>query len=281
MSLVKKRRMTEKSLAANRRNGRLSKGPTTAAGLERSRNARLRHGFYAKAGAGALRALGEDPADFKALVEGFRDERTATATLKEQLANRLARAFLRVDRADRMQEGCALRQAQEEDHTREGRLHVEMMRLKMIERSWQLLAQAVQRRHYVTPPADLAMMKHLHQEGVAKEMSEVALALFYQLREPGAPGPDEPGFEDEEREAQTGAVLQKIRAIFGLSPDREARPDEAAGAGPGVPIPEGRQDAGATETDVASDSSPAPDDLEEDRQDAGATAQPTGRSQKE
>ena len=263
MSLLKKRRMTEKRLAANRRNARLSKGPVTAAGRERIRNAHLRHGFYSKAEAMALRALGEDPADFQALLAGFRDKRTAAAALEEQLANRLARAFWRIDRADRMQEGCALRQAQEEDHTREGRLHVEMMRLKMIARSWQLLAQSVQRAHYVTTPADLEMMKNLHKEGVAKEMSEVALALFYQLREPGAPAPGEPGFEDEEREAQTRAVLQKIRAIFGVSPEREPETEEAAGAGPG-----GRQAAG--ETDVASGSSLTPGDREEGPEEAGA-----------
>ena len=93
MSLLKKKTMTEKRLAANRRNARLSKGPTTAAGRERIRNANLRHGFYSPAEAGGLRALGEDPAAFQALVERFCDKRTAAATLEEQLGIRLARAF--------------------------------------------------------------------------------------------------------------------------------------------------------------------------------------------
>ncbi len=42
MSLSKKRRVTEKSLAAHRRNARLSKGPATPEGRERMRKANLR-----------------------------------------------------------------------------------------------------------------------------------------------------------------------------------------------------------------------------------------------
>jgi len=45
MSLIKKHEVTEKQLAANRRNQRLSHGPVTAEGRERIRAAHLRHGF--------------------------------------------------------------------------------------------------------------------------------------------------------------------------------------------------------------------------------------------
>ena len=61
MSLVKKLNLSEKQLAANRRNQKLSHGMLTAKGRERIRAAHLRHGFRANAEGVALQALGEDP----------------------------------------------------------------------------------------------------------------------------------------------------------------------------------------------------------------------------
>ncbi len=144
MSLTKKPRMTEKKLAAVRRMQKLSHGPATPEGRARIRDAHLRHGFYSKSDEVALRALGENPGDFRELLEGLRDDRTAAAALRKRLGEHLARSLWRMRRADRMQEGFALRQAKAEDSTRLGRLHVQMMRLKMISRNWQLLARSVQ-----------------------------------------------------------------------------------------------------------------------------------------
>lgn len=61
MSLTKKRRMTEKNLAAHRRNAKLSPGPLTPEGKARCRDAHVQHGFYSQSEEAALRALGEDP----------------------------------------------------------------------------------------------------------------------------------------------------------------------------------------------------------------------------
>ena len=222
MSLVKKPRMTEKKLAAIRRNQKLSHGPATPEGRERIRTARLRHGFYSKSEEAALRTLGEDPADLRQLRERLCDRSTAIPGLQDRLGDRLARAFIRMERADRMQEGYALRLAKEEDFLREGRLHVQMMRLKLTARNWQRLARSVARPKYLTTDADLKMMLHLHKEGVVKEMSEVALALFYQLRKPGRPMPGDPEFESEEEQAQSRRALARIRSIFGLSEPEDA-----------------------------------------------------------
>jgi hypothetical protein len=48
MSLVKKPTLTEKKIAANRRNGSQFREPVTAEGEERIGAAQLRHGSYAK-----------------------------------------------------------------------------------------------------------------------------------------------------------------------------------------------------------------------------------------
>ena len=71
MSLIKRRELSEKQLAAIRRNQKLTHGPATAESRERIRAAHLRHGFYAQAEAVALRSLGEEPDKFQDLLEGL------------------------------------------------------------------------------------------------------------------------------------------------------------------------------------------------------------------
>ena len=53
-------------------------------------------------------------------------------------------------------------------------------------------------------------MKKLHQEGVAGEMGEIAMDLFYQLQEPGT---DKDGVSEEEKYR---GVVNSIRSIFGI-----------------------------------------------------------------
>src|SRR5208282_396726 len=96
---------------------------------------------------------------------------------------------------------------------REERLHVRMMRLKMTVERLRRLVASVAREHYVTTPEDLEKMKNLHQEGVLKDMGEMALALFYQLQPPGT---GEDGLDPLE---QSRRAAQKIREIFGLDSD--------------------------------------------------------------
>ena len=215
MSLTKKHKMTEKQLAANRQNQKFSHGPVTDDGRERIRAAHLRHGFYTEAEEVAMRALGEDPAHFQELVQGLWEEYNPSGVSQEGLVIRLARATWLMNRADRMQEGYAMRQAQEVNRGRQDRLHARMMRIKLTADSLRRLVQSVAREHYVTMPEDLEIMKNLHQEGVAKEMGEIALALFYQLQ---APGTGDDGIDPEEK---TRRVVTKIQAIFGITRDPE------------------------------------------------------------
>jgi hypothetical protein len=53
-------------------------------------------------------------------------------------------------------------------------------------------------------------MKKLQQEGVAGEMGEIAMGLFYQLQ---APGTDEDGVSEEEKARR---VVNSVRSIFGI-----------------------------------------------------------------
>ncbi|MGO8734316.1 MAG: hypothetical protein ACLQVM_16195, partial [Terriglobia bacterium] len=234
MSIKQQRTMTEKNLAAHRENARKSRGPVTSEGKDRRRDASLRHGFYSQDRDKALRALGEDPRDFDAMVNSVREKYEPADGFEEALAMRLARAMWRMDRADRI-EGYALRQAKDENNCREDRLHAQMMRLKMTGASLQSLAQAVARERYVTTPGHLDLMRNLQPDGAVKEMGEIALALFLQLQEPGER--DKEGRHVDPNEAERRA-LAKFKEIFGLYDDG---PHQVGQAAPPTPEERGSQ----------------------------------------
>lgn len=213
MSLIKKPEMTDKKLAANRRNQNLCHSPATDEGRERIRAALRRFGFNVEAEQTAMRALGEDPAGFQELLAGLWTEYNPAGASQEGVVIRLARALWLANRADRMQEGYAVRQAQDLNNGREDRLHARMMRLKMTADSLRLLVQSVAREHYVATPPDIEKMKNLRQEGVLKDMGEIALALLYQLQPPGT---GEDGIDPDE---QSRRALARIQEIFGLTPE--------------------------------------------------------------
>ena len=210
MSLTRKPTMTKKRIAASQANGRRSHGPATPQGRERIRAANIRHGFYSQAEAVALACLGENPAELESLRQNLHDDLVSANALRKELAEHLVQVVWRWKRAGRGQEGFALRLAKQANLTREGRLHAQMMRLKITADSLRLLVQSVARQHYVTTPADLEKIKNLHQEGVLKEMGEIALALFYQLQ---APGTGEDGLDPDEA---ARLVVTQVKEIFGI-----------------------------------------------------------------
>jgi len=110
MSLTPKRRTTGKKLAANRVNGRKSRGAATPAGKARAARANLRHGFYSEAPQEVLVALGEDPADYRRMMASL--ENNLAEGLESQLVRRIGRVLWRMQRAERMQDGLAVKRVQ-------------------------------------------------------------------------------------------------------------------------------------------------------------------------
>jgi hypothetical protein len=215
MRLIKNHEVTEKQLAANRRNQKLCNAPVTDERRDRIRAALLCFGFNAQEEEIAMRGLGEDPAHFQKLLERLWEEWNPAGSVQEGLVIRLARVMWLANRADRSQEGAALRRAQSAGQGRDNRLHARMMRLKMTVETLRSLARAVAEWHYVTTVEDLDVMKKLHQEGVAGEMGAIAMDLFLHLREPNA---DKEGVSEEE---QYRGAVNSFRSIFGLEEIRE------------------------------------------------------------
>jgi hypothetical protein len=111
MSLRKKPTITAKRVAASQVNGSRSRGPSTPQGRERIRDANTRHGFYSQEEGGALRALGEKPEEFDAVVKAVMEKWPPANGFEELLNMCLARAFWGMERGHRMEEGYALRLA--------------------------------------------------------------------------------------------------------------------------------------------------------------------------
>ncbi len=109
MSLINSPEMTDEKLAAQRANGRKSRGPVTPQGKANSAAVNWRHGFYASSRADTMAALGEDPADYIELMESLWDDLQPRPGLEKILVNRMGEAIWRMDCARRMQEGYALR----------------------------------------------------------------------------------------------------------------------------------------------------------------------------
>jgi hypothetical protein len=88
------------------------RGPVTPTGKAHSAAAMLRHGFYSRARDKAMIALGEDPKEYRGLLQSLLDDLEPGAGLQSELVLRMARALWRMQRAERMQDGLAVKRAQ-------------------------------------------------------------------------------------------------------------------------------------------------------------------------
>ena len=90
---------SEKKIEANRRNARLSTGPRTEAGKDRSRNNAIKHGIFSR---DMLQPWGlgkEDTKEFGDLWTMLLEDRKPIGVLEEILVERIAVCFWRLKRA--------------------------------------------------------------------------------------------------------------------------------------------------------------------------------------
>jgi hypothetical protein len=102
--------MSEKASVASQRNGRKSRGAVTPEGKGHAARANLRHGFYAQELPEVMIGLGEDPHEYRRLQESL--ENNFVETLEGQIVGRIGRTLWRMQRAERMQDGLAVKRVQ-------------------------------------------------------------------------------------------------------------------------------------------------------------------------
>ena len=227
MSIRQKRTMTGKSLEAHRRNARQSRGPVTEEGKKHSRDANISHGFYAQDGGAALVVLGEDPREYQGLAEAVAKKWQPADAYEEQLGTQLVRALWRTRRSDRMQEGLALRLAQEAERWRQDNLHARLTKLCFNAGCLRSLARAVGQPDYVTAPNDMEMLKSFQADGVLKDMGTVIMDLLIALRPQADCGPFSlPGTGAPEPRARAGRRATLPRRAQGAGPRPGRREDD-------------------------------------------------------
>jgi hypothetical protein len=200
MSLLKKQKITPRKLAANRANARLSRGPATPEGREHMRAAHLRHGFYSQAGGGPLPALGEDPAEFQALVDSLLEAWQPADAFEESLVRQLASALWRKDRAVRIQDSLAVQKLEKKRGNRLFLFVYARTSAEKVAARFKALATEVAREDYFTAPAQIELFEGLY-ESDPDRIPKTPLALLRRLRKPGSVDPpsvmDDPEPEDE------------------------------------------------------------------------------------
>ncbi len=223
MALVEQT-MTEKNLEAHRRNGRQSHGAATPEGKERARAANLRHGYYSDVRDQALVALGEDPADLAALVEGVRQQFRPATGCQEWMTS-LASMQWRMQRAEHQQESKMAN-------------HIRQFEARRREAARQLRAEvrgflgelqhAVARPDFYTPNGCFEQCQDVLQQYPSASLEPI-LELLHRLRKPDRfTDPPPPPLPEAMRDQEWQGILNADEA------------DESSIPASEVPVAEGQ-----------------------------------------
>lgn len=195
MSLIKKPEVTPERLAANRANAQLSRGPITPEGLARARQAMVKHGFYSKNALEALRVLGEDPSDFTKLHVDLLQTWGPRNGLENRLVERLARAFWRLQRSDRLQESLAVTQLKRMDARADRRARRQHALYERKLAGLNALLAASSRTGFATTQIEIDTLASAY-EGRPKGRADKILASLLRLAPAQAPRPELPAGND-------------------------------------------------------------------------------------
>jgi hypothetical protein len=188
MSLTRKRRVTEKRLAANRRNGARSRGPVTPRGQAHSAAANLRHGYYSKSAEVALAALGEDPAEFKRRLESLVATYQPANALEMGLVVQMLRAQWRMERFHRMAESLMVEHLEKtRKHKQIGEAILLAPLFEKYERLNELAGAVCPASETPIGPEAMQVFEKCRGDLPAEKAMQV-LQLLLRLRKPGAEG---------------------------------------------------------------------------------------------
>jgi hypothetical protein len=206
--------MTEENLAAHRANAQKTLGPATPTGKANSAASNLRHGFYSKGRNGVLTALGEDPAEYAELMNSL--EQNFAEGLQSELVQRIGRALWQMKRAERMQDGLALKRIEGAKQIQEftGRCQLVEAEGKMLR--YETLEVALARRNGPTH-AEIETFVESFGDNPEPEMQE----FFVLLRSLEKPEEEEP--EAAAEGVETGPEKAELEEREWKAARRQAR----------------------------------------------------------
>src|SRR5262249_13974323 len=123
-----------------------SRGPATPVGKANSAGANLRHGFYADHEISVMVRLGENPGDYRALMESLVDDLQPRPGLETQLVLRMGPGLWRMQRADRMRDGQALKRIDQKVQVEEILAHTLATRAMNAAEPYHAFQAALERR---------------------------------------------------------------------------------------------------------------------------------------
>ncbi len=242
MSLIKKPEMTPERLAANQANGPRSRGPVTPEGLERARDAKIQHGFYAQAPDEALEKLGEDRDEFKRLLASMNERWYPADDFETRLVKRLARAVWRWDRSDRQLESMSVQQLENMD------ANVDRLAAEAKARHEKKLAgltsleYATREEDFCFSNQDLLMFDSIYGE-VSEGRPADIMVLLYRLVKPQPPKARKAKAREDAPDGQPPDAPPDAPKVAPVAGDVAEKVAEKAGPGalPGIPVAEGRE----------------------------------------
>jgi len=221
MSLIHRQKMTQKGLAAKRRNGRAGHGPVTTAGKARAVAARLLHGFYSSRQDEVMTALGEDPREFEELLKSLLQSFQPRPGLESQLVLRMARVLWRQRRADRVQDAAALRHVKTRTQTEQLALGPRLIRVRAIYQKLLDLSAALTNHEAPPTPSPLeAFLAYFKASDPELQNLCAALSAFLEpLRNASPQVPDaSDGSGSSSKEGELAEARKKLEdALFDAS----------------------------------------------------------------
>jgi hypothetical protein len=150
------------------------------------RHANIKHGFYARAGDEALRALGEDPEDRKPLVKETIATWHPANGFETRLVTRLAQALWLLDRDDRWHESVAVRQLRRLDENYERMAREAETQFQEKHAALKRILEAAKQEDYCTGVDEIVAFADVFGDEPTGQPLETQV-LLYRLLKPGTP----------------------------------------------------------------------------------------------
>jgi len=248
MSLIKKPEMTPKRLAANQANAQRSHGPVTPEGLERAREARIQHGFYARDPDEALEKLGENREEFKRLLASLNERWKPADDFDSRLVRRLARAMWRWERGDRQLESMSVQQLEEMDKNVDRVAAEAKARYEKILAGLASLEYSTREEDYCFSNEDLLTFDSIYGDVTQGRPADICVLLYRLVKpqEPKAPKASTglPAGQPPDALPEAAPPLTEIAPeIAPLSEEAAEKIAKMTGSDsqPGIPVAEGRE----------------------------------------